>query len=93
MSEVIKSIVSDYSGREGLGLTGEQLTMLDTYASMLVKTNEVMNLTNITDDEGIAVRHFIDIEYTAALAGYSLAVYGHIVLVDGELSTCERRIS
>ncbi len=60
MSEVIKSIVSDYSGREGLGLTGEQLTMLDTYASMLVKTNEVMNLTNITDDEGIAVRHFID---------------------------------
>ncbi len=60
MSEVIKSIVRDYSGREGLGLTGEQLTMLDTYASMLVKTNEVMNLTNITDDEGIAVRHFID---------------------------------
>ena len=60
MSEVIKSIVRDYSEREGLGLTGEQLTMLDTYASMLVKTNEVMNLTNITDDEGIAVRHFID---------------------------------
>ena len=60
MSEVIKSIVSDYSEREGLGLTGEQLTMLDTYATMLVKTNEVMNLTNITDDEGIAVRHFID---------------------------------
>ena len=60
MSEVIKSIVRDYSEREGLGLTEEQLTQLDTYASMLVKTNEVMNLTNITDDEGIAVRHFID---------------------------------
>ena len=60
MSELIKSIVKEYSDREGLGLSEEQLTQLDTYASMLVKTNEVMNLTNITDDEGIAVRHFID---------------------------------
>ncbi len=60
MSEVIKSIVREYSEKEGLGLTEEQLSQLDTYASMLVKTNEVMNLTNITDDEGIAVRHFID---------------------------------
>ena len=60
MSEAIKSIVRDYSEREGLGLTEEQISQLDTYASMLVKTNEVMNLTNITDDEGIAVRHFID---------------------------------
>ena len=60
MSEVIKSIVREYSDKEGLGLTDEQLVQLDTYASMLVKTNEVMNLTNITDDEGIAVRHFID---------------------------------
>lgn len=60
MSEVIKSIVREYSEKEGLGLTEEQLSQLDTYASMLVKTNEVMNLTNIIDDEGIAVRHFID---------------------------------
>ena len=52
MSEVIKSIVREYSDKEGLGLTDEQLVQLDTYASMLVKTNEVMNLTNITDDEG-----------------------------------------
>lgn len=60
MSELIKSIVREYSEASGLGLSEEQLGQLDTYAAMLVKTNEVMNLTNITDDEGIAVRHFID---------------------------------
>ncbi len=60
MSEIIRKIVKEYSDSEGLGLTDRQLEMLDIYAGMLVKTNEVMNLTNITDDEGIAVRHFID---------------------------------
>lgn len=60
MSELIKSIVREYSEASGLGLSEEQLGQLDAYAAMLVKTNEVMNLTNITDDEGIAVRHFID---------------------------------
>lgn len=60
MSQKIISIVKEYSDKEGLGLSDEMLRALDTYAAMLVKTNEVMNLTNITDDEGIAVRHFID---------------------------------
>lgn len=60
MSEVIRDLVKEYSDREGVGLTPEQLAQLEKYAEMLVKTNEVMNLTNITDDEGIAVRHFID---------------------------------
>ena len=60
MSDLIISIVKAYSESVGLGLSDVQLKQLDTYASMLVKTNEVMNLTNITDDEGIAVRHFVD---------------------------------
>ena len=60
MSEVIRNLVKEYSDREGIGLNDVQLGQLEQYASMLVKTNEVMNLTNITDDEGIAVRHFID---------------------------------
>ena len=60
MSQKIISIVKEYSDKEGLDLSDEMLRALDTYAAMLVKTNEVMNLTNITDDEGIAVRHFID---------------------------------
>ncbi|MBR1796392.1 MAG: 16S rRNA (guanine(527)-N(7))-methyltransferase RsmG [Clostridiales bacterium] len=60
MSEIIKTIVGNYSSEVGLELNEEQLQKLCVYASMLVKTNEVMNLTNITDDEGIAVRHFVD---------------------------------
>ena len=60
MSEVIRNLVGDYAKDAGLSLSGAQLDALVTYAQMLVKTNEVMNLTNITDDEGIAVRHFID---------------------------------
>lgn len=60
MSEVIKNIVKDYADNAGLPLSDSQLDALVTYAGMLVKTNEVMNLTNITDDEGIAVRHFVD---------------------------------
>jgi 16S rRNA (guanine527-N7)-methyltransferase len=60
VSQVIKDLVRAYSEKEGIGLNEDQLEQLSVYAQMLVKTNEVMNLTNITDDEGIAVRHFID---------------------------------
>jgi len=60
MSEIITKLVADYSASSGLNLTQEQISQLNTYARMLVKVNEVMNLTNITDDEGIAVKHFID---------------------------------
>ena len=60
MSEVIKNIVKDYADNAGLPLSESQLDALVTYAGMLDKTNEVMNLTNITDDEGIALRHFVD---------------------------------
>lgn len=60
MPGTISEIVKAYSDKEGLGLDESKLEALETYARMLVKTNEVMNLTNITDDEGIAVRHFID---------------------------------
>ena len=41
-------------------LAAEDITALKTYAVMLREKNKVMNLTNITDDEGIAVRHFVD---------------------------------
>lgn len=36
------------------------LEKLDRFADLLVKKNEVMNLTNITDNEGVAIRHFVD---------------------------------
>lgn len=41
-------------------LTTEQLDQLDIYANMLVEWNKNINLTGITDSEGIMIRHFED---------------------------------
>ena len=45
---------------EKLEITSEQYSQLETYARLLVEWNEKMNLTGITDPEGIAVKHFLD---------------------------------
>ncbi|MCD7889833.1 MAG: 16S rRNA (guanine(527)-N(7))-methyltransferase RsmG [Oscillospiraceae bacterium] len=41
-------------------LSGEQIASFATYADMLVEKNKVMNLTAVTDSEGIIVKHFAD---------------------------------
>ena len=41
-------------------LTDTQLAQFDLYASLLVEWNQKMNLTAITDPEGIVVKHFLD---------------------------------
>ncbi|MGZ4112089.1 MAG: 16S rRNA (guanine(527)-N(7))-methyltransferase RsmG, partial [Tumebacillaceae bacterium] len=47
---------------EGLGaqLTDEQLQRYQTYFQWLVEWNEKMNLTAITDEEGVYFKHFYD---------------------------------
>ena len=44
----------------GVPLTGAQLDALDRYAEILVAYNEKVNLTAITDPEGIEDKHFAD---------------------------------
>ncbi len=44
----------------GIALTGQMLDMLDKYAEMLVEYNQKVNLTAITDPEGIEDKHFAD---------------------------------
>lgn len=44
----------------GISLSMKQLKQLDLYADMLVDWNTRMNLTGITDSEGIMTRHFED---------------------------------
>lgn len=44
----------------GLALSGAQLDLLDRYAACLVEYNRKVNLTAITDPEGIEDKHFID---------------------------------
>lgn len=41
-------------------LTEQQTEMLDRYAEMLVSYNEKVNLTAITDPQGIEEKHFLD---------------------------------
>ena len=50
------------SGSEDISvpLSAESIKAFQVYAAMLRKWNEKMNLTNIVDDQGIAIRHFID---------------------------------
>lgn len=44
----------------GLTLTDEKLVQFSRYASLLLAWNQQMNLTAITDPEGITVKHFLD---------------------------------
>ena len=50
-------------------LTEVQFEQLERYAKLLVSWNEKMNLTAITDDEGIATKHFLD-SLTALQTGF-----------------------
>ena len=43
-----------------ISLTADQLARLDRYAALLVEYNQRVNLTAITDPEGIEDRHFVD---------------------------------
>ena len=44
----------------GIVLTGQMLDLLDKYAEILVEYNQKVNLTAITDPEGIEDKHFAD---------------------------------
>ena len=52
--------LAEKAAAEGITLTGMQLDLLDRYAAFLVEYNEKVNLTAITDAEGIEDKHFID---------------------------------
>ena len=44
----------------GISLTDEQLSRFEKLSDLLVEQNKTMNLTAITDPDGIAVKHFAD---------------------------------
>lgn len=50
-------------------LSDTQIQQLERYAKLLVSWNEKINLTAITDDEGIATKHFLD-SLTALQTGF-----------------------
>ena len=56
IKEIIKSATADYK----IQLNDIQLEQLEKYYKLLVEWNEKINLTAITDEQGVAVKHFAD---------------------------------
>lgn len=52
--------LSALSAEYGVTMTPKQAQQLDRYAELLVEWNQKMNLTAITDPEGILIKHFVD---------------------------------
>ncbi len=57
---MIQKILKSWCDENNIPVSDEQLNKFEMYAQLLKEWNEKMNLTAITDDEGIAVKHFID---------------------------------
>lgn len=49
-----------YAGELGVSLTPETAEKYAVYAALLVEWNQKMNLTAITDPEGMLIKHFLD---------------------------------
>jgi 16S rRNA (guanine527-N7)-methyltransferase len=60
MNQHAKNLLVSGAKELGVDLSGDQIARLDLYAEELKKWNRKINLTAITDDEGIAVKHFVD---------------------------------
>ncbi|TCP52228.1 16S rRNA m(7)G-527 methyltransferase [Tumebacillus sp. BK434] len=60
MSEVQTFFKTQVAAKLGLTLSDEQLGQYETYFNWLVEWNEKMNLTAITDEQGVYVKHFYD---------------------------------
>ena len=56
MREILSSATADYKTQ----LTEEKLSKFEVYYKLLKEWNEKINLTAITDADGVAVKHFVD---------------------------------
>lgn len=57
---MVKEILAPLLFEHGVCLEEKQLEQLERYAELLCEWNEKMNLTAITDPQGIACKHFLD---------------------------------
>ena len=57
---MIEELLRNGSAQLNKPLTEEQINMLVKYADLLREWNKKMNLTAIDDEEGIALKHFLD---------------------------------
>ncbi|WP_418325316.1 16S rRNA (guanine(527)-N(7))-methyltransferase RsmG [Ruminococcus sp.] len=57
---MIKDLLQNYIKDYKITLTGNQYEQFQKYFELLVEWNEKMNLTAITDESGVALKHFAD---------------------------------
>lgn len=58
--EDIRAFLAENAEKMGICLTDEQTEKFQAYAELLVEWNEKMNLTAITDQEEVYLKHFFD---------------------------------
>ena len=59
-AEGVAPVLEEHSAEICVPLSAEEIRSFQVYASMLREKNKVMNLTAVDDDNGIAMKHFID---------------------------------
>lgn len=60
MLENYESLLPKLAEEYGLAISNDLFRLFDKYATLLVDCNTHVNLTAITDPEGIAIKHFLD---------------------------------
>ncbi len=60
MSQNDYGILNDFLNKNNVVATEEQIGQLDSFYSLLVEQNKVMNLTAITEFNDVLIKHFID---------------------------------
>ena len=70
---IYKDLLKDKAEMFHVKLDEQALERFDTYGKLLVDWNEKINLTAITDPEGITIKHFLD----------SLTILGYVDIPEG----------
>ena len=60
LSRVKNSLCKPEHEHEAAALTDEQIEKFDIYGDILLKWNSVMNLTAVTDERDIVIKHYVD---------------------------------
>lgn len=75
-SFISKELLKEEAAKFGVKLDEKALERFEIYAKLLVEWNEKINLTAITDPEGIVMKHFVD----------SLSVFSAVEIPEGAKS-------
>ena len=71
----MKELLYNIALETGINLTDIQLEKFQIYYNLLIETNKVMNLTSITEEKDVVLKHFID----------SLAIKNYIDISNGRV--------